>query len=145
MKKTLDFEDYRQCLFVGENALWNQLLFQQKLHEVHTIEVNKLALSRDDDKPVNQSDRVNTLAHGHKKAPKDVSKDVASGIFLSGSKDKKCKGVKKYIVKKVLVVGVKKSAEDDEKRVRNGSLAHEIKNELRNSLDTPYNGLDLGE
>ena len=27
-----------------------QLLFQNKLHEIHTIEVNKLALSRDDNK-----------------------------------------------------------------------------------------------
>ena len=96
MKKTLDFEDYKQCLFVAENTFSKQLLFQNRLHEVHMVEVNKLAFSRDDNKLVIQSDGVSTLAHGHKNVPKDV----VSGIFLSGSKDKKCKGVKQYIVKK---------------------------------------------
>ena len=47
MKKTLNFDDYKQCLFVGQNGLKKQSLFQNKLHEVHTVEVNKLALSRD--------------------------------------------------------------------------------------------------
>ena len=50
VKKTLDFEDYKQCLFAGQNVFQKQLLFQNKLHEVYTIEVNKLALSRDNDK-----------------------------------------------------------------------------------------------
>ena len=43
MKKMLDFEDYKQCLFAGKKAFWNQLLFENNLQEVHTIEVNKLA------------------------------------------------------------------------------------------------------
>ena len=50
VKKMLDFEDYKQCCFVGENAFRKQLLFQNRLHEVHMVEVNKLVLSRDDDK-----------------------------------------------------------------------------------------------
>ena len=50
VKKTLNSDGYKQCLFVGENAFRKQLLCHNKLHEVHTIEVNKLALSRNDDK-----------------------------------------------------------------------------------------------
>ena len=73
MKKTLNFDDYKQCLFSGKNAFRNQLLVQNKLHEVHTVEVNKLALSRNNDKQVVQSDGVRMLAHGHKNAPKDIA------------------------------------------------------------------------
>ena len=69
----LDFDDYKQCLFAGENAFRKQLLFQNKLHEFHTIEVTKLALSRDDNKKVIQSDGVSTLAHGHMDVPKDIA------------------------------------------------------------------------
>ena len=50
MKKMLDFEEYRQSLLAGRNTFRKQLLFQNKLHKIHTIEVNKLALSRDDNK-----------------------------------------------------------------------------------------------
>ena len=42
-----------------------------------------------------------------------MPKGVVSGISLSGSKDKKCKGVKKYIVKKTLAVEVNKLVNDD--------------------------------
>ena len=50
MKKTLDFKDYKQCLLAGQNAFRKQPLFQNKLHKVHTFEVNQLALSRDEEK-----------------------------------------------------------------------------------------------
>ena len=68
IKKTPDFEDNKQCLLAGRKRFRKQLLFWNKLHEVHTIEVNKLALSRDDNKRVVQNDGVSTLAHGHKEA-----------------------------------------------------------------------------
>ena len=51
VKKTLSFDDYEHCLFSStKNAYRKQLMFQNRLHEVHTVEVNKVALSRDDDK-----------------------------------------------------------------------------------------------
>ena len=66
LKKMLDFEDYRQCLLAGRNAcaFRKKLLFQNKLIEVHSTEVNKLALSRNDHKQVVQSDGVSTLHMG---------------------------------------------------------------------------------
>ena len=51
VKKMLSFDNYKHCLFSStENAYRKQLMFQNRLHEVHTVKVNKVALSRDDDK-----------------------------------------------------------------------------------------------
>ena len=67
VKKTLDFDDYKKCLFspVGASIYRSQLMFRNKKHEVHTIEVNKVALNRDDDKRIAKKDRISTLARGH--------------------------------------------------------------------------------
>ena len=40
-------------------------MFRNKKHEVHTVEVNKVALNRDDDKRIAKKDRISTLARGH--------------------------------------------------------------------------------
>ena len=56
------------CLLAGQNAFRKQPLFWNKVHEIHVIEENKLALSRDDDKQVVQSDGMSTLAYGYKEA-----------------------------------------------------------------------------
>ena len=68
VKKTLDFDDYKKCPFdpVGESIYRSQLMFRNKKHEVHTVEVNKIALNRDDDKRITKKDGVATLARGHK-------------------------------------------------------------------------------
>ena len=67
VKKTLDFDDYKKCLFdpVGKSTYRSQLTFRNKKHEVHTVEVNKAALSRDDDKRIAKKDVLSTLARGH--------------------------------------------------------------------------------
>ena len=41
-------------------------MFRNKKHEVHTVEVNKVALNRDDDNQIAKKDGVSTLARGHK-------------------------------------------------------------------------------
>ena len=41
-------------------------MFGSKKHEVHTIQVNKVALNRDDDKRIAKKDRISTLVGGHK-------------------------------------------------------------------------------
>ena len=58
VKKTLTFEDYKNCLLnpllgrvQGPTDVYrSQLMFRLSKHEVHTIEVNKVALNRYDDK-----------------------------------------------------------------------------------------------
>ena len=67
LKRTLSFIYYKHCLFSSsENAYRKQLMFRNRLHEVHNVEVNKVALIRDDNKRIVQSNGVSTLAHGHK-------------------------------------------------------------------------------
>ena len=46
VRKTISFEDYKVCLFGGGSSYRYQLMFRSLRHEVRTLEVNKLALSR---------------------------------------------------------------------------------------------------
>ena len=64
VKKTISFEDYKRCLFSGEQSHRSQLLCRSKKHEVRTLEVNKLALSREDDKRITING-VASYARGH--------------------------------------------------------------------------------
>ena len=64
VRKTISFEDYKACLFNGETSYKSQLMFRSSKHEVKTLEVNKLALSRDDDKRITVNG-INSLARGH--------------------------------------------------------------------------------
>ena len=66
VKKTLTFEDYKACLFNDSTEYRSQLMFRSAKHEVHTIEVNKVALNREDDKRISRKDGISTFARGHK-------------------------------------------------------------------------------
>ena len=66
VKKTLTFEDYKTCLFYDSTEHRSRLMFRSAKHEVHTIEVNKFALNRDDDKRIPWKDGISTFARGHK-------------------------------------------------------------------------------
>ena len=68
VKKTLGFDDYKKCLFgpVGNSIYRSQLMFRKRNHEVHTVEVNKVAFNRNEDKRIAKKDGVSTLACGHK-------------------------------------------------------------------------------
>ena len=63
-KKTISFEDYKACLFSGETSYRSQLMFRSSKHEVRTLEVNKLGLSRDHDKRITVNE-ISSLARGH--------------------------------------------------------------------------------
>ena len=66
MKKciVISFEDYKRWLFEGTRIHRSQLMFRLRKHKVKTLEVNKLALSREDDKRVSV-DGISSLAMGH--------------------------------------------------------------------------------
>ena len=66
IKKTLTFEDYKACLLNSDTTYRSQLMFRSTKHEVHTIEINKVALNRDDDKRISKRDGISTLARGYK-------------------------------------------------------------------------------
>ena len=60
----ISFKDYKNCLLSGETSYRTQLMFRSSKHQVRMLEVNKLALSRDDDKCVTING-INSLARGH--------------------------------------------------------------------------------
>ena len=64
VKKTISFEDYKRCLLEGRNIHRSQMMFRSKKHKTKTLEVNKLALSREDDKRIS-IDGIASLAMGH--------------------------------------------------------------------------------
>ena len=66
VKKTLTFEDYKTCLFNDSTEYRAQLMFRSNKLEVHTIEVNKVALNRDDDMRISRKNGISTFARGHK-------------------------------------------------------------------------------
>ena len=66
VKKTLTFEDYKTCLFSDSTEYRSQLIFRSSKHEVHTIEVNKVAFNRDDDKRISRKDGISPFVRGHK-------------------------------------------------------------------------------
>ena len=65
-KKTLTFEDYKTRLVSNSTEYRSQLMLRSSKHEVHTIEVNKVALNRDGDKRISRKDGISTFARGHK-------------------------------------------------------------------------------
>ena len=65
VKKSITFEDYKRCLFMRESQLRKMNVIRSHEHVMYTEEINKVALSANDDKRVILEDGVHTLAHGH--------------------------------------------------------------------------------
>ena len=61
----LTFNDYKACLFDGETIYRKQTLFENKKHEIYTVNKHKIALNRGDDKRLVQADGITTLARGY--------------------------------------------------------------------------------
>ena len=61
----LTFDNYKACLFDGKMIYREQMLFENKNHEVYTVNKHKIALSRDNNKRVLQVDGITTLARGY--------------------------------------------------------------------------------
>ena len=65
VNKILRFEDYKKCLFGNGKVLKSQLRFKSENHEVYTENINKIALSCDDDKRIVTSDRITSYPYGY--------------------------------------------------------------------------------
>ena len=63
----MNHEDYNKCLKEKEIIRKSQKIFKSKLHKVYTVEVNKIALSFNDDKCFIMNNNTDTLTHGHYK------------------------------------------------------------------------------
>lgn len=65
VKKHIRFHDYVKCLVSKEIKRTRMNVIISKLHQVSTAEMNKVALSPNDDKRIILPDGIHTYAHGH--------------------------------------------------------------------------------
>ena len=63
IKKMIKFDDYKKCLSNDEVILKSQQRFK---HDVYTEDVNKIALSNDDDKRIVSSNKITSYPYGYK-------------------------------------------------------------------------------
>ena len=62
VKKGIDFENYFECLFTGEKQMRTMKIIRSECHDIYSKEINKIALSNEDDKRKVLEDCVHTLA-----------------------------------------------------------------------------------
>ena len=67
VKKYITHEDYKGCLFSKKEQVRSMSVIRSHLHEIYTEEMNKVALSADDDKRIILEDGIHTLAYRHYK------------------------------------------------------------------------------
>ena len=65
INKTLNFNDYKNCLFDNEKVLKSQQRFKRENHSVYTENINKIALSCDDDKRFVTTDGIESYPYGY--------------------------------------------------------------------------------
>ena len=66
-KRSIQFDDYRECFFSRKEQERKMNVIQSHCHEIYTEEINEIALSCDDDKRVIMADGIHTRAYGRKK------------------------------------------------------------------------------
>ena len=66
IKKMIKFNDYKKCLLNDEVIFKSQQRFISKKHYVYTENINKIALSNDDDKRIVSSDKITSYPYGYK-------------------------------------------------------------------------------
>ena len=64
IKHRIKFKDYKDSVFENKTILRLQLRFKSNLHIVYTEEVNKIAISRNDDKRLQTFDKITTYPYG---------------------------------------------------------------------------------
>ena len=64
--RMIKFDDYKNCLLKDKVLLKPQKRFISKKHDVYTEDINKIALSNDDDKRIVLSDKITSYPYGYK-------------------------------------------------------------------------------
>ena len=67
VKRTINFKDYKDCLFTGKKHMRSMNVIRSHKHEIFTETINKVALGSEDDKRIICEDKIHTLAHRHYK------------------------------------------------------------------------------
>ena len=66
IKRRFKCNDYKDCLLNNEIVLKSQQRFKSERHDVYTEEINKIALSSNDDKRLQTFDRITLYPYGKK-------------------------------------------------------------------------------
>ena len=66
IKKMIKFNDYKKCLLNNEVILKSQQRFINKKYDVYTENINKIALSNNDDKRIVSSNKITSYLRGYK-------------------------------------------------------------------------------
>ena len=66
IKRMIKFDDYKKCLLKAKVLLKSQQRFISKKQDVYTEDINKIALSNDDDKRTVSSDKITSYPYGYK-------------------------------------------------------------------------------
>ena len=66
IKRMIKFDDYKKCLLNDEVILKSQQRFRSKGHDVYSKNINKIALSNNDDKRIVSSDKITSYPYGYK-------------------------------------------------------------------------------
>ena len=66
IKRRIKFNDYKNCLLKDKVLLKSQQRFLNKKHDVYTEDINKVALSNNDDKRIVSSDKITSYPYGYK-------------------------------------------------------------------------------
>ena len=66
IKRMIKFNDYKNFLLKDEILLKSQQRFTSKKHDVYTENINKIALSNDDNKRIVSSDKIKSYPYGYK-------------------------------------------------------------------------------
>ena len=64
IKPSIKFNDYKDCLLNNEIILKSQQRFKSEAHNVYSEEINKIALSSNDDKLLQTFDRITSYSYG---------------------------------------------------------------------------------
>ena len=64
IKRMIQFNDYKNCLLNGDVVLKSQQRFKSKGHDVYTENINKIALSSNDDKRLIAPDKTTSYPYG---------------------------------------------------------------------------------
>ena len=65
VKKMIKFNDDKKCLLDDEVILKSQQRFISKKHDVYTENINKIALSNNDDKRIVSSNKISSYPYGY--------------------------------------------------------------------------------
>ena len=66
IKRMIKFNDYKNCLLKDKVLLKFQQRFASKKHDVYTENINKVALTNNDDKRILSSNKITSCPYGYK-------------------------------------------------------------------------------